>query len=145
MSVFLLYFPIVYIKLNIKNVIIIFFGYTANPNLNWTTTGLASIPDSLPIVQSSEDWQAAFGFQPETSQTNHVVQKSSPSSSPGVNFNSEGFVDEEVYANLQYTTLSEPSGTFTSSLLVNSPASKFMADFQQNSLQQRLALQVSSL
>ncbi|XP_068978117.1 myb-like protein P isoform X2 [Bombus flavifrons] len=114
---------------------------TANPTLNWTTTGLASIPDSLPIVQSSEDWQAAFGFQPETSQTNHVVQKSSPSSSPGVNFNSEGFVDEEVYANLQYTTLSEPSGTFTSSLLVNSPASKFMADFQQNSLQQRLALQ----
>ncbi|XP_043517759.1 putative mediator of RNA polymerase II transcription subunit 12 isoform X4 [Frieseomelitta varia] len=110
-------------------------------NLNWTTTGLASIPDSLPMVQSSEDWQAAFGFQPETSQTNHVVQKSSPSSSPGVTFNSEGFVDEEVYTNLQYTTLSEPSSTFTSSLLVNSPASKFMADFQQNSLQQRLALQ----
>ncbi|KAF3424410.1 hypothetical protein E2986_07898 [Frieseomelitta varia] len=93
------------------------------------------------MVQSSEDWQAAFGFQPETSQTNHVVQKSSPSSSPGVTFNSEGFVDEEVYTNLQYTTLSEPSSTFTSSLLVNSPASKFMADFQQNSLQQRLALQ----
>ncbi|KAF3424411.1 hypothetical protein E2986_07898 [Frieseomelitta varia] len=112
-----------------------------NTNLNWTTTGLASIPDSLPMVQSSEDWQAAFGFQPETSQTNHVVQKSSPSSSPGVTFNSEGFVDEEVYTNLQYTTLSEPSSTFTSSLLVNSPASKFMADFQQNSLQQRLALQ----
>ncbi|XP_076160222.1 CCR4-NOT transcription complex subunit 4 isoform X3 [Ptiloglossa arizonensis] len=114
---------------------------TANPNLNWTSTGLASIPDSLPIVQSSEDWQAAFGFQPETSRTNHVVQKSSPSSSPGVTFNSESFVDEEVYTNLQYTALSEPSGTFTSSLLVNSPASKFMADFQQNSLQQRLALQ----
>ncbi|XP_017886390.1 putative uncharacterized protein DDB_G0271606 isoform X4 [Ceratina calcarata] len=49
--------------------------------------------------------------------------------------------DEEVYTNLQYTTLSEPSGSFTSSLLVNSPASKFMADFQQNSLQQRLAMQ----
>lgn len=126
-----------------KNVKINFFDHVAN--LNWTTTGLASIPDSLPIVQSSEDWQAAFGFQPETSQTNHVVQKSSPSSSPGVTFNSEGFVDEEVYTNLQYTTLSEPSSTFTSSLLVNSPASKFMADFQQNSLQQRLALQVNNL
>ncbi|XP_012147006.2 CCR4-NOT transcription complex subunit 4 isoform X2 [Megachile rotundata] len=114
---------------------------TANPNLKWTSTGLTSIPDSLPLVQSTEDWQAAFGFQPETTRTNHVVQKSSPSSSPGVTFNSEGFVDEEVYTNLQYTTLSEPSATFTSSLLVNSPASKFMADFQQNSLQQRLALQ----
>nr|XP_012147008.1 PREDICTED: CCR4-NOT transcription complex subunit 4 isoform X4 [Megachile rotundata] len=113
----------------------------ANPNLKWTSTGLTSIPDSLPLVQSTEDWQAAFGFQPETTRTNHVVQKSSPSSSPGVTFNSEGFVDEEVYTNLQYTTLSEPSATFTSSLLVNSPASKFMADFQQNSLQQRLALQ----
>ncbi|XP_043265525.1 RNA polymerase II degradation factor 1 isoform X3 [Colletes gigas] len=113
---------------------------TANPNLNWTSTGVASIPDSLPMVQSSEDWQAAFGFQPEPSRTNHV-QKSSPSSSPGVTFSSEGFVDEEVYSNLQYTALSEQSGTFTSSLLVNSPASKFMADFQQNSLQQRLALQ----
>nr|XP_034179338.1 putative uncharacterized protein DDB_G0271606 isoform X5 [Osmia lignaria] len=114
---------------------------TANPNLKWTSTGLTSIPDSLPSVQSSEDWQAAFGFQPESSRTNHVVQKSSPSSSPGVTFNSDGFVDEEVYTNLQYTTLSESSATFTSSLLVNSPASKFMADFQQNSLQQRLALQ----
>ncbi|XP_017886392.1 CCR4-NOT transcription complex subunit 4 isoform X6 [Ceratina calcarata] len=113
---------------------------TANPNLNWASTGLASIPDSLPMVQSSEDWQAAFGFQTETSRANHV-QKSSPSSSPGVTYNSDGFVDEEVYTNLQYTTLSEPSGSFTSSLLVNSPASKFMADFQQNSLQQRLAMQ----
>lgn len=96
------------------------------------------------MVQSNEDWQTAFGFQPETTQTNHVIQKSSPSSSPGVTFNSEGFVDEEVYTNLQYTSLSEPSATFTSSLLVNSPASKFMADFQQNSLQQRLAMQVNN-
>ncbi|XP_078052930.1 CCR4-NOT transcription complex subunit 4 isoform X2 [Augochlora pura] len=114
---------------------------TANPNLSWSSTGLTSIPDSLPMVQSSEDWQAAFGFPPETSRTNHVVQKSSPSSSPGVTFNSDGFVDEEVYSNLQYTTISEPSASFTSNLLVNSPASKFMADFQQNSLQQRLAMQ----
>ncbi|XP_031773765.1 alpha-protein kinase 1 isoform X3 [Apis florea] len=114
---------------------------TANPNLNWTSTGLTSIADTIRMVQSSEEWQTAFGFQPETTQTNHVIQKSSPSSSPGVTFNSEGFVDEEVYTNLQYTSLSEPSGTFTSSLLVNSPASKFMADFQQNSLQQRLAMQ----
>nr|XP_033324603.1 protein kinase 4 isoform X2 [Megalopta genalis] len=114
---------------------------TANPNLSWSSTGLTSIPDSLPMVQSSEDWQAAFGFPPETSRTNHVVQKSSPSSSPGVTFNSDGFVDEEVYNNLQYTTISEPSASFTSNLLVNSPASKFMADFQQNSLQQRLAMQ----
>lgn len=97
------------------------------------------------MVQSSEDWQAAFGFPPETSRTNHIVQKSSPSSSPGVTFNSDGFVDEEVYANLQFTTISEPSASFTSNLLVNSPASKFMADFQQNSLQQRLAMQVSNI
>lgn len=97
------------------------------------------------MVQSSEDWQAAFGFQPESSRTNHAVQKSSPSSSPGVTFNSEGFVDEEAYTNLQYATLSEPSGTFTPNMLVNSPASKFMADFQQNSLQQRLALQVNGI
>ncbi|KAG7190066.1 hypothetical protein KM043_006207 [Ampulex compressa] len=113
----------------------------ANPNLDWTSTGLASIPDSLPMVHSSEDWQAAFGFQPESSRTNHIVQKSSPSNSPGVTFNSEGFVDKEVYPNTQYTPLAESSGSFKSSLLVNSPASKFMADFQQNSLQQRLALQ----
>lgn len=44
------------------------------------------------------------------------------------------------------TTLTESSsGTFTSNLLVNSSTSKFMADFQQNSLQQRLNIQVSGL
>ncbi|XP_036145867.1 putative uncharacterized protein DDB_G0286901 isoform X2 [Monomorium pharaonis] len=115
----------------------------ANTNLDWTSTGVATIPDSLPIVHSSEDWQAAFGFQPESSRTNHIISKSSPTESPRVTFNSESFVDEEVYINAPYTTtLTESSsGTFTSNLLVNSPASKFMADFQQNSLQQRLNIQ----
>jgi len=109
---------------------------------------VASIPDSLPTVHSSEDWQAAFGFQPEPTRTNHLISKSSPSESPNVTFNSEGFVDEEVYINAPYntTTLTESSSnTFTPNLLVNSPASKFMADFQQNSLQQRLNMQVSKI
>ncbi|KAL6264103.1 hypothetical protein P5V15_004181 [Pogonomyrmex californicus] len=115
----------------------------ANTNLDWTNTGVATIPDSLPTVHSSEDWQAAFGFQPESSRTNHILSKSSSSDSPRVTFNSESFVEEEVYINAPYTaTLTEPSsGTFTANLLVNSPASKFMADFQQNSLQQRLNIQ----
>ncbi|XP_011882356.1 PREDICTED: alpha-protein kinase 1 isoform X2 [Vollenhovia emeryi] len=115
----------------------------ANTNLDWTSTGVATIPDSLPTVHSSEDWQAAFGFQPESTRANHIISKSSPTDSPRVTFNSEGFVEEEVYMNAPYTaTLAEPSsGTFTSNLLVNSSASKFMADFQQNSLQQRLNIQ----
>jgi len=106
---------------------------------------VATIPDSFPLVHSSEDWQAAFGFQPESSRTNRIISKSSPTDSPRVTFNSEGFVDEEVYINAPYTTtLTEPSsGTFTSNLLVNSSTSKFMADYQQNSLQQRLNIQVS--
>lgn len=121
-----------------------FIRSAANTNLDWTSTGVASIPDSLPTVHSSEDWQAAFGFQPEPTRTNHLLSKSSPSESPSVTFNSEGFVDEEVYINAPYTTtLTESSNTFTPNLLVNSPASKFMADFQQNSLQQRLNMQVS--
>lgn len=105
------------------------------------------MPDSLPaIVHTSEDWQAAFGFQPESSRTNHLIPKSSPSESPSVTFNSEGFVDEEVYINAPYTTLTESSSdTFTPNLIVNSPASKFMADFQQNSLQQRLNMQVNKM
>lgn len=124
----------------------IFFRYIANTNLDWTSTVVATIPDSLPTVHSSEDWQAAFGFQPE-SRTNHIISKSSPTDSPRVTFNSEGFVDEEVYINAPYTaTLTESSsGTFTSNLLVNSSTSKFMADFQQNSLQQRLNIQVSGI
>ncbi|XP_020292098.1 CCR4-NOT transcription complex subunit 4 isoform X3 [Pseudomyrmex gracilis] len=115
----------------------------ANANLDWTSTGVASIPDSLPSVQTSEDWQAAFGFQPESSRTNHVISKPSPTDSPRVTFNSEGFVDEEVYINApSTTTLAElSSSTITSNFLANSPASKFMADFQQNSLQQRLNMQ----
>ncbi|XP_066582625.1 uncharacterized protein Cnot4 [Prorops nasuta] len=113
----------------------------ANLNLDWANTGLASIPDSLPTVHSSEDWQAAFGFQPESSRANHVTQKSSPPASPDVSFHSEGFAGEEVYNSSQYTTLTECSENFTTSLLINSPASKFMADFQQNSLQHRLTRQ----
>ncbi|KYQ47301.1 CCR4-NOT transcription complex subunit 4 [Trachymyrmex zeteki] len=114
-----------------------------NTNLDWTSTGVATIPDSLPTVHSSEDWQAAFGFQPESSRTNHIIVKSSSTDSSRVPFNSEGFADEEVYINAPYTAaLTEPSsGTFTSNLLVNSSASKFMADYQQNSLQQRLNIQ----
>lgn len=106
---------------------------------------MASIPDSLPSVQTSEDWQAAFGFQPESSRTNHVISKPSPTDSSRVTFNSEGFVDEEVYINApNTTTLAElSSSTITTNFLANSPASKFMADFQQNSLQQRLNMQVS--
>ncbi|XP_047358522.1 putative general negative regulator of transcription C16C9.04c isoform X5 [Vespa velutina] len=112
-----------------------------NTNLDWPSTGLASIPDSLPTVHSSEDWQAAFGFHPESTRSNHIVRKISPSNSPRVTFNSEDFAEEEVYSNSQYNAISESSGTFATNLLVNSPASKFMADFQQNSLQQRLAMQ----
>jgi len=116
-----------------------FIRCIANTNLDWTGTGVATIPDSLPSVHSSEDWQAAFGFQTESSRTNHIIPKSSPSDSPRVTFN-ENFVDTDVYINVPYTTtLTESSGTFTPSLLVNSPASKFMADFQQ----QRLNIQVS--
>ncbi|EGI62542.1 PREDICTED: alpha-protein kinase 1 isoform X1 [Acromyrmex echinatior] len=114
----------------------------ANTNLDWTSTGVATIPDSLPTVHSSEDWQAAFGFQPESSRTNHIIVKSSSTDTSRVPFNSEGFADEEVYINAPYTVaLTEPSSTFTSNLLVNSSASKFMADYQQNSLQQRLNIQ----
>ncbi|XP_012284269.1 uncharacterized protein LOC105701780 isoform X2 [Orussus abietinus] len=115
---------------------------TANVSLDWTSTSLASIPDSPPTVHSSEDWQAAFGFQPESSRSNHEVHRTSPASSPGMPFNGEDFVNEEVYANSRYTTLTSDSAvSFVSSLPANSPASKFMADFQQNSLQQRLAMQ----
>jgi len=108
---------------------------------------VATIPDSLPTVHSSEDWQAAFGFQPESSRTNHIIVKSSSTDTSRVPFNSEGFADEEVYINAPYTVaLTEPSSsTFTSNLLVNSSASKFMADYQQNSLQQRLNIQVSGI
>ncbi|XP_015602796.1 uncharacterized protein LOC107271372 isoform X3 [Cephus cinctus] len=114
---------------------------TANQSLDWTSTGLAAIPDSLPAVHSSEDWQAAFGFQPESTRSNHVARKSSPTGSPGVNFN-EDFIDGEVYTNSQFTAnITGNTATFTSSILVNSPASKFMADFQQNSLRQRLTMQ----
>ncbi|KAI4488633.1 hypothetical protein M0802_011449 [Mischocyttarus mexicanus] len=116
-------------------------SFFRNTNLDWTSTGLASIPDSLPTVHSSEDWQAAFGFHAESTRSNHIVRKISPSNSPRVTFNSEDFADEEAYSNSQYNAISESSCNFPTNLLVNSPASKFMADFQQNSLQQRLAMQ----
>lgn len=129
-----------YVFVKMKCILLLYIG---NTNLDWPSTGLASIPDSLPTVHSSEDWQAAFGFHPESTRSNHIVRKISPSNSPRVTFNSEDFAEEEVYNNSQYNAISESSGTFATNLLVNSPASKFMADFQQNSLQQRLAMQVS--
>ncbi|XP_046629957.1 uncharacterized protein LOC124310202 isoform X2 [Neodiprion virginianus] len=114
---------------------------TGSTNLDWMSTGLVSIPDSLPTVHSSEDWQAAFGFQPEPSQTNLPTHKPSPSSSPGVSFNPEEFIDGEVFTNSRYATLAENATVFATNFLTDSPASKFMADFQQNSLRQRLVMQ----
>ena len=73
---------------------------------------------------------------------NHIAKKPSPTGSPNVPFNAENF-DEEDYLNTQYATNNVKSTrSFDQLHHVNSPASKFMADFQQNSLQQRLALQV---
>ena len=99
-----------------------------------------SIPDSLPTVYSSEDWQAAFGFQNESSQTARFMAKSNRVNMPRVPFHSEDFLVEDTYTNSQYPSAN--STNFVSNFLVNSPASKFMADFQQNSLQQRLVMQV---
>lgn len=122
----------------------VFFSLlTGSTSLDWMSTGLVSIPDSLPTVHSSEDWQAAFGFQPESLQTNSATHKPSPSSSPGVSsFNPDDFIDGEVYTNSRYATLAENATVFATSFLTDSPASKFMADFQQNSLRQRLVMQV---
>lgn len=94
------------------------------------------------MVHSSEDWQAAFGFQPEPLQTNCPAHKPSPSNSPSVSFNPDDYIDGEVYNNSRFTAMAENAAVFTTSFLTDSPASKFMADFQQNSLRQRLVLQV---
>jgi hypothetical protein len=104
----------------------------------------------LPTVYSSEDWQAAFGFQTELSRSSlHVSPKSSPSPSPRISFSNEDFIDaEEAYTSASQFNSSisdNPASSIASSLLANTPASKFMADFQQNSLQQRLAMQVRML
>lgn len=103
--------------------------------------GHISIPDSLPTVYSSEDWQAAFGFQNESSQTARFLSKPNRINTPRVPFHSEDFIVEDTYTNSQYP--SNPSN-IVSNLLVNSSATKFMADFQQNSLQQRLVMQVTT-
>ncbi|XP_012267573.2 TPR-containing protein DDB_G0280363 isoform X2 [Athalia rosae] len=114
---------------------------TGSTSLDWMSTGLVSIPDSLPTVHSSEDWQAAFGFQPEASQANSATHKPSPSTSPSISFNPEEYMDGEIYANSRCAALAENATSFASSFLTDSPASKFMADFQQNSLRQRLVMQ----
>ncbi|XP_033213313.1 CCR4-NOT transcription complex subunit 4 isoform X4 [Belonocnema kinseyi] len=111
----------------------------ANSTVDWMNSGNVSIPDSLPTVYSSEDWQAAFGFQNESSQAARSMAKSNRVNMPRVPFHSEDFLVEDTYTNSQYPCSN--STTFVSNLLVNSPASKFMADFQQNSLQQRLVMQ----
>ncbi|XP_033213310.1 alpha-protein kinase 1 isoform X2 [Belonocnema kinseyi] len=113
--------------------------HTANSTVDWMNSGNVSIPDSLPTVYSSEDWQAAFGFQNESSQAARSMAKSNRVNMPRVPFHSEDFLVEDTYTNSQYPCSN--STTFVSNLLVNSPASKFMADFQQNSLQQRLVMQ----
>ena len=117
-----------------------FFAYIANSTVDWMNSGNVSIPDSLPTVYSSEDWQAAFGFQNESTQTARFTAKSNRVNTPRVPFHSDDFVIEDAYNNSQYS--SSNSTPFLPNMLVNSPASKFMADFQQNSLQQRLVMQV---
>lgn len=109
-------------------------------NVDWTNTNLQPIPDSLPTVYSSEDWQAAFGFQTEPRQL-HALSKSSPEPSASVPFDNKNLADEESFSSSQFNP--PITDNATSSILNNSPATKFMADFQQNSLQQRLALQVT--
>ncbi|XP_063994792.1 uncharacterized protein LOC135172557 isoform X1 [Diachasmimorpha longicaudata] len=114
---------------------------SANPSVDWTTPALSSIPDSLPAVHSTEDWQAAFGFQPEKRQSNHqasLVPPQSPTASPSVPFSADNFLDDEDYLDPQYSKLSDYDPSI---IITSTPASKFMADFQQNSLQQRLSLQ----
>ena len=122
---------------------------SGNSSIDWTNPGITQIPDSLPTVYSSEDWQAAFGFQTElpTRSSIHITPKSnSPAPSPRIPFSTDNFIDDETYTNTQFNTaLSENSTSIASSLLANTPASKFMAEFQQNSLQQRLSLQVRYL
>lgn len=124
---------------------------SANTGVDWTNPGIAPIPDSLPTVYSSEDWQAAFGFQTEMSRSSlHLSPKSSPAPSPRISFGNEDFIadTEEAYTSVVGpfdSAISDPTPTnnIASSLLANTTVtSKFMAEFQQNSLQQRLAMQV---
>lgn len=39
----------------------------------WPVNGLTHMPDVLPPVHSTEDWQAAFGFTPVQEERNEVV------------------------------------------------------------------------
>lgn len=110
----------------------------ANSSVDWMNLGHISIPDSLPTVYSSEDWQAAFGFQNESPQPNRFINKPNRINTPRVPFHSEDFIVDDTYTNSQYPS---NSSTIVSNILVNSSATKFMADFQQNSLQQRLVMQ----
>lgn len=122
---------------------------TTNTSVDWTNPGIAPIPDSLPTVYSSEDWQAAFGFQTAVGSSLTVLAspKSSPSPSPRISFSNEDFIDSEdqIYASSHFENNSHQNN-IASSILANTSASKFtIPDLQQNSLQQRLAMQVLHL
>lgn len=117
-----------------------------NTSVDWTNPGIAPIPDSLPTVYSSEDWQAAFGFQTGVGSSLTVMAspKSSPSPSPQISFSNEDFIDSEdqIYSSSHFDDNSHKNN-IASSLLANTSASKFtLSDLQHNSLQQRLAMQV---
>ncbi|XP_057332683.1 uncharacterized protein DDB_G0283357 [Microplitis mediator] len=140
---------------------------TPSNTIDWTTTSttatcLAPIPDSLPSVHSSEDWQAAFGFPVDKCRTNNLnnhqhqhqhhrhrtLSPASSSSSPSVvPFNTESLLSDEDYLDTQYSTTQSSKlhsnyiRDHSSALINPTPASKFMADFQQNSCQQRLLMQ----
>lgn len=118
------------------------FIFTVNATVDWVNPGLTSIPDSLPTVHSSEDWQAAFGFRNEPIRANHIVPQPNVTNLAVGPIDSEDFTEKEVFQNQQFSAMNENSNSIVSNLLMNSSTSKFMADFQQNSLHRKLAIQV---
>ncbi|KAJ8681844.1 hypothetical protein QAD02_017636 [Eretmocerus hayati] len=123
---------------------------STSTGIDWTSSAIAPIPDSLPTVYSSEDWQAAFGFQTELTRSSlHLSPKSSSSPSPRISFGNDDFIiDADAdFSGITFEaaiTDSTTANNIASSLLANAPsASKFMADFQQNALHQRLAMQTN--
>lgn len=119
----------------------------SNTSVDWTNTGIVPIPDSLPTVYSSEDWQAAFGFQTGVGSSLTVLgsPKTSPSLSPRISFSNEDFIDSEdqIYSSSHFDDNNSHQNNIASTLLANTSASKFtLPDLQHNSLQQRLAMQV---
>lgn len=120
----------------------LFLVFTVNATVDWVNPGLTSIPDSLPTVHSSEDWQAAFGFHNEPVRANNIVAQPTVTNVAVGPINSEEFAEKEVFQNRQFSAMNENSNSIVSNLLMNSSTSKFMADFQQNSLHRKLAIQV---